>query len=73
MSHNLPVPNIPGSCAQTHQDSHLRTCLSPRQFFYRTYLKEYKILKNYWILEGLQKILTIILDPETLGSWFARG
>ena len=73
MSHNLPVPNIPGSCAQTPQDSHLRTCLSPRQFFYRTYLKEYKILKNYWILEGLQKILTIILDPETLGSWFARG
>ena len=39
MSHNLPVPNIPGSCAQTPQDSHLRTCLSPRQFFYR-------ILKN---------------------------
>ena len=63
MSHNLPVPNIPGSC-----DMPLSAPI-----FYRTYLKECKILKNYWILEGLQKIFTIILDPETLCSWFERG
>ena len=38
--------------------------------FFLPYLEKYKLLKKYWILGGLQKILTIILDSATFGSWF---